>query len=100
MAKTPEGKVKDAVRKFLKANNIWFYQPVQNGLGVVGIPDFICCWNGRLLAVETKAPGKLNNTTPNQKRVLKEIVDHGGHALVVDDVEVLRHYFETVMRRA
>lgn len=100
MARTPEAAVKAAVKAELKKRGAWFYQPVQNGMGQVGIPDFICCWNGRLLAVETKAPGKLNNTTPNQKRVLKEIVDHGGHALVVDDVEVLRHYFETVMWRA
>jgi hypothetical protein len=96
---TPESKVKEAVRKFLKSNNIWFYQPVQNGMGVVGIPDFICCWNGRFLAIETKAPGKLSNTTPNQKRVIQEIKDHSGHALVVDDLEALRRYFDDVMWR-
>jgi hypothetical protein len=89
---TPEGRVKEAVRKYLKANNIWFFQPMQNGMGVVGIPDFICCWQGRLLAIETKAPGKLNNTSPNQKRVLAEISEHGGVALVVDNVESLQDY--------
>jgi hypothetical protein len=92
MATTPEGKVKDAVRKYLRANHIWFYQPVQNGMGVVGIPDFICCWNGRFLAIETKAPGKLNNTTPNQDRVIKEINDHDGIAVVVDNVDSLVAY--------
>jgi len=38
---TPEGKVKDAVRKLLKVRTIWYYQPMQNGMGQVGIPDFI-----------------------------------------------------------
>jgi hypothetical protein len=97
---TPEGKVKDAVRKLLKSAGIWYYQPVQNGMGVVGIPDFICCWRGQFLAIETKAPGKLNTTTPNQDRVLAELRDHGGHALVVDDVESLRRYLDDANRRA
>lgn len=43
MATTPEGKVKAAVRKRLKALGYWHYFPVQNGLGCVGIPDVIGC---------------------------------------------------------
>lgn len=94
MATTPEGKVKAAVKKLLKDKGIWFYMPVQSGMGVVGIPDFICCWNGHFLAIETKAPGKRANTTANQDRVLGEIKTHGGSALVVDDVSQLEEYFE------
>ena len=89
MALTPEGRIKQAVKQYLKRRGIWFYMPIQNGMGQVGIPDFICCWNGRLLAVETKAPGKLNNTTPNQERVIKEIRDAAGLAFVVDSVAML-----------
>lgn len=89
MALTPEARVKQACKKLLKDRGIWFYMPVQNGMGNVGIPDFVCCWAGRMLAVETKAPGKRANTTPNQKRVLGEISEHGGLAVVVDDVSQL-----------
>ena len=93
MAKqTPEGRVKDKVKKLLKEYGIWYYMPVQNGMGVVGIPDLICCWEGRMLAIETKAPGKLNNVTPNQQKRLAEIKRAGGHALVIDDVDVLKEY--------
>ena len=99
MARTPEAVVKEAVKRFLKSRNIWFYMPIQNGMGQVGIPDFICCWNGRFLAIETKAPGKLSNTTPNQKRVLAEINAHAGHALVVDSTEMLVRYMESVIWR-
>ena len=91
---TPEGKVKDQVRKYLKNKGVWYYQPVQNGMGVVGIPDFICCWNGRFLAIETKAPGKRSQTTANQDRVLAEINDHGGFQIVVDDIAQLIDYLE------
>ena len=96
MAQTPEGKVKDAVRKVLKSHNAWYYQPVQNGMGVVGIPDFICCYRGTFIAIETKAPGKLSNTTPNQDRVLKEINAHGGYAIVVDDAKAVDYLLTTV----
>lgn len=96
MAKTPEGKVKDGVRKRLKEAGIWFYQPIQNGMGRVGIPDFICCYNGRFLAIETKAPGKINNTTPNQEQVLKEIRESGGYSLVLDDPERLDEHLAAV----
>ena len=96
---TPEGKVKDAVRKLLKARTIWYYQPMQNGMGQVGIPDFICCWNGRFLGIETKALGKRKDTTPNQDKVLAEIVTHGGKTIVVDDVEQLRKFLDDTIWR-
>jgi hypothetical protein len=86
---TPEGKVKIAVKKYLQAQGVWFWMPVSNGMGQVGIPDFICCFNGMFIAIETKAPGKRNNLTANQQRVIDEIKAHGGLALVVDSVESL-----------
>jgi hypothetical protein len=68
--------------------------PVQNGMGVVGIPDFVCCWQGKFLAIETKAPGKLSNLTPNQERRLFEIHQAGGIAVVVDDVAKLKELLD------
>ena len=94
MPTTPEGRVKAAVKAELKKRGAWFYMPIQNGLGVVGIPDFICCWHGRFLAIETKAPGKRNNTTPNQDREIEWIQRADGVALVVDDVEQLKAVLE------
>ena len=90
MSTTPEGKVKKQVRDYLRKKGIWFYQPVQNGMGQVGIPDFICCYKGQFIAIETKAPGKLANVTPNQQRVIDEIKAHGGLAIVVDNIESLQ----------
>jgi hypothetical protein len=95
MAQTPEGRVKDDVKKVLKARDIWFFMPMQNGFGVVGIPDFICCWKGQFLAIETKAPGKRGQTTPNQERRIEEIKTHGGWAIVVDDAKQLIEYINS-----
>lgn len=89
MARTPEGKVKDAVKAWLKARGIWFFMPAANGFGRIGVPDFICCWRGRFLAIETKAPGKRGNTTINQDVEIAGIHKAGGAAIVVDDVAQL-----------
>jgi hypothetical protein len=46
------------------------------------------------LAIETKAPGKRGDTTANQDRVISEIRDHWGKAVVVDDVSQLIEYLD------
>jgi hypothetical protein len=96
MAKTPEGKVKDAVKKELSARGIWYFMPAANGFGKVGIPDIICCYGGKFLAIETKAPGKRNNTTPNQDARINEIRAAKGWALVVDDVQQVKEFLDDV----
>lgn len=91
---TPEGAIKEAVKKLLKARGIWYYLPVSNGMGQHGIPDFICCVppTGKFLAIETKAPGKLRTVTPLQERAIGNIRTAKGWALVIDDVEDLRDF--------
>ncbi|NVN99274.1 MAG: VRR-NUC domain-containing protein [Geobacteraceae bacterium] len=89
MAMGPEAKVKADVKRLLKSMNIWYYMPVQNGMGVVGIPDFICCWKGEFVAIETKAPGKIKNVSANQQARMAEIKRSGGYTLVVDSAEML-----------
>ena len=93
MAMTPEGRVKAAVKKWLDARNAYRYMPMSNGMGRVGAPDFLVCYLGRFVGIETKAPGKRGNTTPNQQRELSWIAAAGGVALVVDDVAQLDAYF-------
>lgn len=91
---TPEGKVKDAIKKLLKVHGIWFYMPMQNGMGVHGIPDLICCYEGLFIGIETKAPLKTpttweqrwNKATANQQNRMTEIQEAGGIAFVADDV--------------
>lgn len=94
MAKTPEAKVKDAIKKELLARGIWYFMPIGGPFTVHGIPDFICCWDGQFLAIEAKAPGKLRDTTANQERKLTEIACHGGLSVVVDDVKLLVEFLE------
>lgn len=98
MATTPETKVKTDIKRWLVDRSIWYFMPVSNGMGKMGIPDFICCWNGKFLAIEAKAPGKRGNTTEMQKRQLDAIAKANGLALVVDDVKQLDQLAESLER--
>lgn len=89
MATTPEGKVKAAVKKRLKEMGVWFCMPMGTGFGNSGVPDFVCCWGGQFLAIETKAPGKRSNTTSMQDNQIAGIRKAGGTAVVIDDVSQL-----------
>lgn len=86
---TPEGKVKKDVKAWLVKHDAYYYMPVSNGMGRVGAPDFVVCLAGRFVGIETKAPGKRGNATPNQLREIEWINRAGGFAMVVDDVEQL-----------
>ncbi len=94
---TPEGKVKASIKAVLKDLGAWFYMPIQNGMGVTGIPDFIACYNGRFVGIEAKAPGKSANTTANQRRQLNDIEAAEGIALVVatTDKEAIKQMIVT-----
>ena len=86
---TPEGKVKKEVKKWLEARGIWYAMPMGTGYGRSGVPDFICCWQGKFLAIETKAPGREKNTTVAQDRELAAIAAAGGTALVISTPNAL-----------
>ena len=89
MAKTPEGAVKAKIKAWLESRGIWFSMPMGTGFGNSGVPDFLCSWGGRFLAIEAKAPGKRRNTTVMQDNQIMGIHKSGGIAVVVDDVSQL-----------
>lgn len=99
MGMTPEGKVKKAVKEYLKSIGAWYYMPVSNGMGRVGCPDILVCYEGHFMAFETKAPGKIKNVTPNQEREINDIIRANGLALVVDDVEQVKGAIDAVRQR-
>jgi Holliday junction resolvase len=80
MARTPEGAVKDAVRKILDAMGVYYFMPPGVGFGRAGIPDIIGCLNGAFIAIECKA-GK-GKTTALQDRELNAILNHGGEVFI------------------
>lgn len=86
MATTPEGAVKKAAKKLLDAASAFYFMPVSNGMGRMGIPDIICCLDGRFIGIETKAAkGK---PTMLQLKALAEIHNNGGLALVINETNL------------
>ena len=80
---TPESKVKQACVKIFKEHGVYYFFPVMNGMGRAGIPDIICCVNGKFLAVECKA-GK-GKTTALQDMEIAAIRKAGGTAFVINE---------------
>ena len=95
MATTPEGKVKKEIKEWLATlPNCWFYMPVQNGMGVVGIPDIVGCIDGKFFAIECKAPGKEGNVSVNQWHQLDGIIRADGFALVASSLTQVKIHFK------
>jgi hypothetical protein len=113
MAATPEGKVKAEIKKLLDSMGFWragskkpavpvvgtYYMPVNNGMGVHGIPDFVGSWKGSpantygvRFDIEAKKPG--GEPTANQLNRHQEIREGGGIVLLVDNVDELRDWFQ------
>ena len=85
-----ESKVKDVVKKALKARGAWWFMPNMNGMGTSGVPDFVGCHGGKFFAVECKRP-KLGakGLTALQRLQISSIDAAGGKTFVVwDDITV------------
>lgn len=80
---TPEGKVKEKVKRLLREHNAHWHCPVQNGMGAPSL-DFICCHVGRYFGIETKAGNK--GPTPRQQITMDTIADAGGVSFLVNEV--------------
>lgn len=83
---TPEGRVKDGVKRYLKALGAYYFMPVQNGMGSRSL-DFLVCYQGRWIAIETKAGAK--GMTPKQNLTAKEMQAAGGITILVNESDTI-----------
>ena len=83
-----EKDITNAILKYLKSLNNCFAFKEHGGMyGTAGIPDIICCLNGRFIGIEVKRPG--GKVSKLQEVTMKKINTAGGIAFVaysVDDV--------------
>lgn len=88
---TPEKKVKAKVVAILKELRAYYFYASTGGYGASGVPDIICCYKGRFLAIECKA-GK-GKTTALQEKNIAQIIAQGGLAIVVneDNIDHVRY---------
>lgn len=85
---TPESKVKSKIVKLLKSRNVWYFFPLSNGLGRAGIPDIICCVDGKFVSIEVKADA---TKKPTRLQIIcaEQIIEHGGIWMLVYDDETI-----------
>jgi hypothetical protein len=83
---TPEGEVKNKIKKILKAHDAYFTMPIGTGYGAAGVPDFVICYKGRFIGVEAKANG--NKPTALQDKHMSAIRGVGGFTLVIDEKNI------------
>jgi hypothetical protein len=92
---TPEGRIKQAVRKVLDRLKAYSFAPVQTGMGARTL-DFLVCYQGHFFAIETKKAGE--KPTALQQLCISKIIKAGGDAIVIDSVEkaeLLEHWMKT-----
>lgn len=88
MSKTPEGKVKDRVKKLLDTHGAWHNWPVPAGYGIPML-DCVGCHRGAFFAIETKAPGQ--HLTPRQEFTKCLMENAGAKVFVVGEHSVERN---------
>lgn len=98
MANTPEAKVKAKIKAILKAHNVYYAMPIGTGYGNSGVPDFLCCVNGKFVAIEAKA-GK-GEATALQLKNLGDINRAGGYTLIIreNNLEYLTNVISECMQ--
>lgn len=91
---TPEGRVKDKVRKALNSlPSHYRFMPVQNGMGAPGL-DFFCCIESMFVAIETKVEGK--KLTDRQRETARKIAEAGGLVFVIRNDGDIIHMLQTI----
>jgi hypothetical protein len=90
-----------AIMRYLKTVRELFCWKEHGGIyGTAGLPDIICCWRGRFIGFEVKAPagdghpsGKLSKL---QEITIEKIKAAKGKAFMVTSVEDVRKILESL----
>jgi len=81
-----ESQITASIRAYLGLRGIWHWKVWQGPMSQPkGVSDILGCYQGKLLAIEVKRPGK--NPTPDQQRFLDRVKIEGGISFVAHSVE-------------
>ena len=87
----------EKIKQYLKSVDGLFFWKQHGGMyAQAGVPDIVCCYNGRFVAFEVKT-GK-GKTTLLQEMTIRQIIKAGGYAMVVRSVEEVRAVIESLKR--
>ena len=78
--------MKTKVVATLKKHGVYYFFPLTYGMGRSGVPDIVCCLNGKFLGIECKA-GE-NTLTPLQEAEHSKIMKAGGAVITVRETNI------------
>lgn len=82
-----EKAIETKIKAFLTSKNIYWFKVHGSAFMPPGIPDLVCCWNGRFLGIEIKRTGAKNEQSDAQKVHERNIKKAGGIYLLVESLE-------------
>ncbi len=91
-----EKNITRAIMKRLRSEGAWIMKVHGSAYQTAGIPDIIGCYNGRMFAIEVKAPGK--RPTLLQQETMMDLVRHGAAVGVATSVDEAMNIFDIVYR--
>lgn len=83
---TPEGKVKEQIKRILRKHGAYYVMPTTFGMGRSGATDFVACCYGFFVAIEAKAGS--NAPTLLQQKHMNDVEAAGGISLVVNEENI------------
>lgn len=84
-----EQDVQKKIIKYLESLGAWTVKTITTNKR--GTPDIIACLNGKFVAIEVKAPGKMSTVSEIQQFQLDKITEAGGLAIASDDLEKVKN---------
>lgn len=94
--KGPESRIVAKIREYLRTRPRTWHVKIWGGGGfqIPGLPDLLCCADGRFVAFEVKIPGK--TATPLQAATLAAIRRAGGIAETVTSLDQVKFVLDNI----
>ena len=84
-----EKSIENKIKQYLKTvEDLYFFKEHGGLYGTAGVPDIICCYKGRFIALEVKAPD--GKATALQDATIRRIIGAGGIARIVRSLEEVK----------
>ncbi len=89
-----EQAIQSDILKYLKS--VGAYTIKVSAATKAGIPDIICCYKGRFIAIEVKRPEAKTNVSPLQVANITMIINAQGEAIVAWDKEMVKTFIDNI----
>ena len=89
-----EQAIQSDILKYLKS--VGAYTIKVSAATKAGIPDIICCYKGRFIAIEVKRPETKTNISPLQVANITMIINAQGEALVAWSKDMVKTFIDNI----